>query len=141
MATASASSPDRAGLSGARRALTAATRVALGLFSLGVVVQVFLAGAYVFGEGDAIETHRGLGWGVHTLGILAFLLAIAGPRTRLAVLGTLGLVVLNTVQILLSDAGSAYAAALHPTLALFVLGLAGFLAGQLRRGASATRPR
>jgi hypothetical protein len=135
MATASTA----AAPSGARHALTVATRAALGLFSLGIVVQVFLAGLYIFGDGDAIETHRGLGWAVHTLGVVCFLLAVAGPRTRTAVLGTAALVILNTVQILLSGSGTTALAALHPTLALFVLGLAGFVAAQIRRDAASER--
>jgi len=60
----------------------------------GVVAQVFLAGLFNFGEVGARATHEDVEWTVHTIGVLALLLAIAGPRTKEAMLGTLGLAVL-----------------------------------------------
>ena len=121
----------------ARRVLTQILRVVLWLVVAGVVVQVFLAGLFNFGEQSARETHEGVGWTVHTAGLLALILAVAGPRTKAIVLGTLGLVVLNTVQIGLSNADTAAVAALHPTLGLAVLALAAWLALRL----SVTSPR
>lgn len=97
------------------------------LMAAGVVVQVFLAGLGIFG-GGGFDRHVDVGWTVHTIGLLAFILALIGPRTRTAVVGTLGLVVLNTVQIMLSGAEAPGIAALHPTLALAVLALALWLA-------------
>jgi hypothetical protein len=104
-----------------RRGITKILRGLLWLMAAGIVVQVFLAGLFNFGDPDARDTHESVGWMVHTVGMVALLLAIAGPRTRIAVLGTLGLVVLNTVQILLSNADTSGVAALHPTLGLAVL--------------------
>src|SRR3712207_1986563 len=124
--------PGAGRLAGARGVVTEILRGALWLMAAGVVVQVFLAGLLVFGDAGARETHVGVGWSVHTLGMVALLLAVAGPRTRELMLGTLALVVLNTVQILLSNAEGAAVAALHPTLALAVLALAAWLA--LRAG-------
>ena len=117
-----------AGLTGGRRIVTQILRVILWLMVAGVVVQVFLAGLFVFGEQEARETHEGVGWTVHTAGMLALILALIGPRTKELMLGTLGLVVLNTGQIMLSTADTAALAALHPTLALAVLALAAWLA-------------
>lgn len=104
-------------------------RIAFAAVAAGVVLQVFLAGLALFGTGG-FDTHKDTGWIVHTVGIVALVLAVAGPRTRLAVGGALGLFALNTVQILLSGAGTAAVAALHPTLALAVLALALFLAAR-----------
>ena len=115
-------------LTGARGVLTHVLRGVLWLVVAGVVVQVFLAGLFNFGETSARETHEGVGWTVHTVGMAALLLAVIGPRTKELMLGTLGLVVLNTVQIMLSTVDTAAVAALHPTLALAVLALAAFLA-------------
>jgi hypothetical protein len=105
-----------------RRAATTAEYALLMAFLTGVVVQFFLAGLGVFGEG--FETHVDVGWIVHTLGVVILLLSILGPRTAVDMGAALGLVALNTVQILLSGADAAGVAALHPTLALAVLFLA-----------------
>ena len=117
-----------------RAALTVATRVAFALVAIGVVVQVFMAGVAIFGDGD-FEAHKGMGWGVHTIGIAALVLAILGPRTPLAMGGALALVVLNTIQVMLSNADAAGLAALHPTLALAVLALAAYLYLEVSRAA------
>lgn len=120
-------------LTGARGFATQIFRGALWLVVAGVVVQVFIAGLFNFGEPGAREAHEGVGWSVHTVGMVAFVLALIGPRTWELVLGTLGLVVLNTAQILLSSVDTAAVAALHPTLGLVVLALAAWLA--MRAGA------
>ena len=127
-------------MSAARRTLTQILRLALWLMVAGAVVQFFLAGLFNFGDNDARDTHEGVGWMVHTLGMLALLLSIAGPRTKLLMLGTLGLVVLNTIQILLSQVDTAAVAALHPVLGLAVLGGAVSLAIRVGRAASADAP-
>src|SRR5688572_23741546 len=95
------------GLTGGRRIVTQILRWMLWLMAAGVVVQVFLAGLFTFGESDAREVHEGVGWTVHTVGMVALILAEIGPRTKELVLGTLGLVVLNTGQIMLSTADTA----------------------------------
>ena len=114
-----------------RRGLTFATCAAFALVATGVVVQVFLAGLALFG-GEGFATHESTGWIVHTVGMVAVPLAIAGPRTALAIGGAIALTVLNTIQILLSSSDTAAVAALHPTLALAVLALAAWLVLQVR---------
>lgn len=59
-------------------------------------------------------------------------MAIAGPRTAVAIGGAVALTVLNTIQILLSSSDTAAVAVLHPTLALAVLALAAWLVLQVR---------
>ena len=116
-----------AALTGVRGGFNVAFRVAMALMVLGVVVQIYLAGLGLFGT-EGFGTHEDFGWMIHTIGMIAVLLAIIGPRSKVTILGALGLTVLNTVQIMLSQADTAGLAALHPTLALAVLGLAGWLA-------------
>ncbi len=119
-------------LTGARGVATQILRGLLWLMAAGIVVQVFLAGLFNFGEADARDTHENVGWIVHTIGMVALIPAIVGPRTKEAMLGVLALVVLNTVQIMLSGADTAAVAALHPTLALAVLALTLWLALRTR---------
>lgn len=128
-------------LTGTRGVLTLILRGLLWLVVAGVVVQVFIAGLFNFGEASARETHEGVGWTVHTAGLAALLLAVIGPRTKELMLGTLGLVVLNTVQIMLSTVETAAVAALHPTLGLAVLALAAWLALRARTGRTGSSSR
>ena len=123
-------------------ATTAYAAIAL-LIAVGVIVQVFLAGLGIFGA-ESFDAHEGFGWMLHTAAIVVFLLALLGPRTGRAIGLSFGLLVLMTIQIMLVNArdDTPYLAALHPTLALFVLGLAFHIGMPLvsrRRGASAPR--
>jgi hypothetical protein len=95
------------------------------LIALGVVVQVFLAGLGIFGA-ESFDAHESFGWMLHTAAVVLFLLALLGPRTRRTIGLAFGLLVLMTVQIMLVGArdDTPWLAALHPVLALFVLGLA-----------------
>jgi hypothetical protein len=104
-----------------------------------VVVQVFLAGLGIFGA-ESFSAHEGFGWTLHTAAIVLFLLSLLGPRTARAVGLAFGLLALLTIQIALVGArdDTPYLAALHPVLALFVLGLAFHIGMPLvsRRGAA-----
>jgi hypothetical protein len=107
-----------------RNGLTIAYHALALLIAVGVVVQVFLAGLGIFGA-ESFDAHKTFGGILHIISILVFLLAIAGPRTRRTIGMGFGL------------------AALHPVLALAVLGLAFHIGMPLisrRRGASAPRP-
>src|SRR5215218_3630635 len=113
------------------------------LIAAGVVVQFFLAGLGIFGA-ESFDAHESLGWSIHTASIALFLLALLGPRTGRAIGMSFALLVLLTVQVLLpglrDDAPGL--AALHPVVALLVLGLAVHIGMPLlsrRRAASAPR--
>ena len=113
------------------------------LIAVGVIVQVFLAGLGIFGA-ESFDAHEGFGWIIHTAAILLFLLALLGPRTGRAIGLSFGLLALMTIQIMLVNSrdDTPYLAALHPTLALFVLGLALYVGMPLvsrRRAVSAPR--
>jgi uncharacterized membrane protein len=113
------------------------------LIAVGVVVQVFLAGLGIFGA-ESFDAHKSSGWIIHTAAIVLFLLALLGPRTGRAIGLSFGLLALMTIQIMLVGArdDTPYLAALHPVLALFVLGLAFHIGMPLvsrRRAAPAPR--
>ncbi len=117
-----------------------ATWVHLGLALLvvvGVFVQVYLIGAYIFGAGSAsLEAHRTVGFIVHSWEVLILLAALVAwlPRKDLGL--SLLMAVGGTVQLALSDAEE-WTGALHALGALFVLVLGAVLVGralQRRRG-------
>jgi Family of unknown function (DUF6220) len=95
---------------------------------LGVFVQVYLIGAYVFGAGQgALDAHRTAGFTVHALEVLLLVAALAArlPRRDLGLSALLA--VIGTVQIALASAHG-WTGGLHPLLALVVLALAATLA-------------
>lgn len=119
-----------------RKALsTAYSGVAWLCLALGVV-QFFLAGLGIFGA-SSFSAHEGVGYLFHTLTVIVFLLALAGPRTGQDIGMGFLLAVLATVQTYLPQLrGDAPAlAAIHPLLALFLLGLASHIGSRyLGRG-------
>jgi hypothetical protein len=119
-----------------RKALsTAYSGVAWLLLALGVV-QFFLAGLGIFGA-SSFSAHEAVGYLFHTLAVIVFLLALAGPRTGRDIGMGFLLAALATLQIYLPELrGDAPAvAALHPLLALVLLGLASHIGSRyLGRG-------
>jgi len=116
-----------------RKAATTALGALALLLAAGGVLQFFFAGLGVFGT-EGFDTHRSFGWILHTLAVVIFLLAVIGPRTGRDIGMAAALVVLMTVQIMLANAGAAGIAALHPVLALLVLGLASHIGMRHRPG-------
>ena len=106
-----------------RQAATALHLLLAGLIVVGVFVQVYLIGGYIFGAGEgALDAHTSVGWSVHTAELLLLIVALVARLPRQDLLGT--------VQVMLSG-GDKWLGALHPLFALAVLGLAGVLT---RRG-------
>jgi hypothetical protein len=92
--------------------------------AFGVFLQVYLIGAYIFGAGvDALDAHKDVGFTVHGLEVLVFLVALAAWLPRADVGLALLLALLGTTQIALADAHG-WTGGLHPLGALFVLVLA-----------------
>jgi hypothetical protein len=109
-----------------------------GAILLAVCAQVYLIGAYIFGAGtDALDAHTDVGWTAHSLELLIFLIALIAWLPRDDILLSLGLAVIGTLQVTLASE-SEWVGALHPLLALAVLGLAGLL---LQRGLHRRRSR
>jgi hypothetical protein len=93
--------------------------------ALGVFLQVYLIGAYIFGAGsDALDAHTTVGFTVHGLEVLVFLVALVAWLPRADVGLSLLLALLGTTQIALADAHG-WTGGLHPLGALLVLVLAG----------------
>ena len=98
---------------------------------LGVFVQVYLIGAYIFGAGPGLlDAHRSTGFTVQGLEVILFLAALAAWLPRRDLLLSLLLAVIGSVQAGLANAHR-WLGGLHPLLALVVLTLAAILA---RRG-------
>jgi hypothetical protein len=109
----------------------------------GVLAQVYLIGAYIFGAGPgALDAHRSLGFGVHGLELLTLLVALIAWLPRADRWLSLALAAIGTVQIALAGA-HAWTGGLHPLGAMVVLGLAAVLAqrGMRRRRSFQSQPR
>jgi len=106
------------------------------LIALGIVVQFLLAGAGVFGAAG-YEHHVTLGWVVHTLSMVGFVVALIAPRTKRSIGTSAALLAGLTLQVSLPElrTDSPWIAAFHPVLALAMLALAA------RIGSPALRPR
>ena len=89
------------------------------------VLQFFLAGLGIFGA-ESFDAHKSVGFAIHGITIVVFLLAIAGPRTGQDIGMGFVLAALTTLQISLPGLrdDAPWLAAFHPVLALLVLGLA-----------------
>jgi hypothetical protein len=95
---------------------------------LGVFVQVYLIGAYIFGAGEGVlDAHRSTGFALQGLELLVFLTALAAWLPRRDVLLSLLLAIVGVVQAGLANA-ERWVGGLHPLLALVVLALATALA-------------
>jgi hypothetical protein len=95
---------------------------------LGVFVQVYLIGAFIFGAGQsALDAHKTAGFTAHGLEVLIVIAALVAwlPWRDLGL--SLLLSVIGTVQVALASEHR-WVGALHPLLALVVLGLAAALA-------------
>ncbi len=110
------------------------------LIVVGVVVQVYLIGAYTFGAGKgALDAHKGVGFALHSGEILLLLVALAAWLPKADLRLSVAMAVLGTAQIALASADK-WGAGLHPLFALIVLALALLLADSgVRRVRTAPR--
>ena len=123
-----------------RKALTTAySGLAWLALALGVL-QFFLAGLGIFGA-SSFSAHESVGYIFHTVAVVVFLLALAGPRTGRDIGMGFLFAVLATVQIYLPELRDDVPelAAVHPLLALLLLGLAAhigrrYIGGEARGG-------
>lgn len=98
---------------------------------LGVFLQVYLIGSYIFGAGQgALDAHESMGWTVHGLEMLVFVAALVAWLPWVDLVLSLLLAVLGTAQVALASEHR-WVGGLHPLLALVVVALAAALA---RRG-------
>jgi uncharacterized membrane protein YhaH (DUF805 family) len=96
---------------------------------VGVLLQVFFIGAYIFGESDALDIHKGLGMLVHLFYVLTFVAALVAAWPAWRRTGwPFALAVLGSVQAFLAGGGddvSAWVHAFHAALVpiVFVIAL------------------
>jgi hypothetical protein len=101
--------------------------------ALGVFLQVYLIGAYIFGAGsDALAAHSDVGFTVHAFEVLLFLVALVAWLPRADVGLSLLMALLGTTQIALAEADG-WTGGLHPLGALLVLMLAAAIVRRDRR--------
>jgi Family of unknown function (DUF6220) len=117
-------------------------RVVLSVFTLGVIVQFFLAGLGVFRVQDGASSshfdhvwgpHRTLGNVLFIVGLLVLVAAIVARLGRTRVLLSLVLPLLVFVQSVLANNGPSWVRAFHPVVAVIILALAGQFTGRLWR--------
>jgi hypothetical protein len=95
---------------------------------LGVFVQVYLIGAYIFGAGQgALNAHETAGFTAHGFEVLVFVAALIAWLPRRDLVLSLLLAIVGTVQVALASEHR-WVGGLHPLLALVVLVLAATLA-------------
>lgn len=101
---------------------------------VGVFVQVYLIGAYIFGAGQgALDAHKTAGWTVHGFEMLVFVAALVAWLPWVDLVLSLLLAVVGTVQVSLASEHR-WVGGLHPVLALVVVGLAAVLVLRALRG-------
>jgi hypothetical protein len=129
-----------------RRPFVWISLVLCSLVVVGVIVQLYLIAAWVFGEGGALDAHKFVGGAiVHPAEILAFLAGLVGWWGNWRnVSVSFSLALLGTIQVFfagsLDHPKDGY---VHGGLALFVAALAGWIARREARALgimSAQRP-
>src|SRR5687768_10737875 len=98
------------------------------LFTLGGLVQVFLAGLSVFDARDWSD-HVDMGWTISFLAYLLPVLAVVGRAGVRLVGQALVVAILMVVQIVLANLDNGTIAALHPLNGFLLIGAAGSLGG------------
>jgi hypothetical protein len=114
----------------------------------GIVVQLYLIAAWVFGESGALDAHKFVGGAiVHPAEILVFLISLGAWWGNWRNVGvSFSLALLGTIQVFfagsLNDPKNGYVHGLHGGLVLFVAALALYIARRESRGLGlgATRP-
>ncbi len=95
---------------------------------VGVFLQVYLIGSYIFGAGPgALDAHRTVGFALQGPELFVLLTALVAWLPRLDLLLSLLVAIVGFVQAFLASAQE-WVGGLHPLLALVVLGLATALA-------------
>ena len=127
-----------------RRALWTSLVLAV-LVAVGVVVQIYLITAWIFGEGGALSAHKDLGNVVHPLEVLVFIACLVawwGAWRNVAWSFVLPLV--GTIQVALvgdlGKPGNGYVHGLHGGLAIFVAALALVIARREANALGLRRP-
>src|SRR5690349_15998434 len=110
-----------------------------GLIALGILLQVYLIAAYIFGVSGALGTHKTVGGIVHIGEILAFLIGLAGWWGNWRAVGlTFLLPLVGTIQVGFAGADR-WVGGFHGVLAFAVLACA-YVVSHLDRAELAAAP-
>jgi hypothetical protein len=129
--TATPTSGSAAPLSGARQVALTIVRYGSMLFGTLVLVQVYLAGSGIFAakgpvkNASSLDPHRTLGNILAVLALLLLIAALVARPSRRVVITVVVLFVLTGVEGVIAGAGTSapYFGALHPVIALVIMGL------------------
>jgi Family of unknown function (DUF6220) len=102
------------------------------LFTIGVVLQVFLVGLGFFEDLDYWDDHKSLGQSLGIIPVLLIVAAFIGRLPQRLIGMSVVLLVLWIVQIRLPDIDNGYIAALHPVNAFLLFGLSAQIGDQIR---------
>lgn len=121
------------GLSGFARGVRMAHLVVAWSFVATILIQVFLAGLFVFGESSSRALHRDFGYALLLPPLAMLILAPLGRLPRKAIITDGLLLLLWFIQTSLPlPIFRPFLAALHPVLALLMFGLASMVAVRAR---------
>jgi hypothetical protein len=117
--------------SGARQVATTIVRYGAMLFGTAVLVQIYLAGSGIFGakgpvkDASSLDPHRLLGNILSVLALLLLIAVIVARPSRRVVITVIVLFVLTAVEgfVAMAGDGAPYVGALHPVLAVVIMGL------------------
>lgn len=131
-------------LTGARQVALTIVRYGSMLFGTLVLVQVYLAGSGIFAakgpvkDASSLDPHRTLGNILAVVALLLLIAALVARPSRRVVITVVVLFVLTGVEGLIAGAGSGapYFGALHPVIALVIMGCAAVLPLWTRRGSA-----
>lgn len=127
--------------SGARQVALTIVRYGSMLFGTAVLVQVYLAGSGIFAakgpvkDASSLDPHRTLGNILAGLALLLLIAVIVARPSRRVVITVVVLFVLTGVEGLIAGAGKSapYFGALHPVIAVVIMGLAAVIPLWTRR--------
>lgn len=126
-------------MAGVRKAFHWLHLVAACLVVIAVFVQVYLAGAVLFGATD-LDAHKDVGWLVHDLELAVLVFSLVAWLPRADIGWSFLLAAVGTGQIALTVADE-WVGALHPLFALVVLALAAIIVHRDLRALGVVRHR
>jgi mercuric ion transport protein len=117
--------------SGARQVAATIVRYGAMLFGTAVLVQIYLAGSGIFAakgpvkDATSLDPHRLLGNILSVLALLLLIAVIVARPSRRVVITVIVLFVLTAVEgfVAMAGDGAPYVGALHPVLAVVIMGL------------------
>jgi hypothetical protein len=119
-------------VAGARQVATTIVRYGAMLFGTAVIVQIYLAGSGIFAakgpvkDASSLDPHKLLGNILAGLALLLLIAVIVARPSRRVVITVIVLFVLTAIEgfVAMAGDGAPYVGALHPVIAVVIMGLA-----------------